>query len=423
MKLGDKLPSKRHLAKQYKVSLTSVQSAYIKLLEEGYIYSKERSGYFVDNIENIFKEPKDIYNLDEENTESKKEDMLCDFTKIGVDKEGFCYRNLSKVMNEIIEQDEILEAVNYQGYEPLREQIANYLQISRGVDVSKEQIIISSGTEHLMQIIFRLIEGLYAIEDPGYPTLRNILNAYKIPYVPIPLDDGGINLEYLFQSHANICVIVPEHQFPTGIRMEKMRREAILNHDNIEYIIEDDYDSEFRYCGQPKPAMKAVDTNDKVIYLGSLSRTLSPAFRLSYMVLPQKLLAKYHEKFSCFGCAVSIIMQKLITEFLKQGYFYKHINKMRKIYENKRNLIKEIAKLNDEINIYGDETGLHLVLEYSEKYNEKEIIDWARKNKVLVKGLSDYGKARTKPALLISFGSLTISEIERGIRILVSYKH
>lgn len=422
----DKLPAKRSLARKYKVSLTSVENAYNKLLEEGYIYSKERSGYYVADTANLFLKSEMVNNTISKKLKKSKrkkkinnDDIICDFTKLGVDQENFCYKQLKRVMAKIVESDEILEPVNYQGHKPLREEIAKYLYVARGIEVSADEIVISSGIEYLMQILFRLIYGLYALEDPGYPMLRNVLEAYQIPYVPIPLDDGGLNLEYLFQSRANVCIVAPEHQFPTGIRMSQERRRAILNHKNIEYIIEDDYDSEFRYKGVPKPALKAIDDKDKVVYIGSISKALSPAFRLSYMVLPKQLLALYHKKFSSFGCPVSIIMQKIITELIKEGYFTQHINRMRKIYETKRNLIRELIAPVENLNIVGDDTGLHLVLECPKEYDEDDIVSKALDKNVLVRGLKSYGKKRNKPSLLLGFGELTLEEIKNGVDVLI----
>lgn len=411
LKADSRLPSKRKLSKEFDVSINTIENAYAKLLEEGFIYSKKRCGYFVSDVG-------ELYILDNEPifTEKEEKKLRYDFAYSGVAEEGFPYEVLRKISGNIIQDIDLLSKVDYQGYYPLRMQIAQYLASSRGVSVHPQQIVISSGTEYLFQIIFKLIEGRYAIEAPQHPMLPNIMDVNKVDYSYIPVDADGMKIDLI--QGANVCVTTPAHQFPTGVIMSMKRRVDLLNRKDIDYIIEDDYDSEFKYSKRPVPALKSIDFLDKTIYIGSFSKSISPAFRLSYMVLPNNLLEKYHSLFNCFICPVPIIVQKILTEFISSGEFEKHLNRMRKIYSKKRQLIVDLLRDRPDIKISGADAGLHIVLEYPNTYTEDEIVSKASSLGVGVYPLSSYGYSNDVPSILLGFATLSSSEIKSGIKIL-----
>ena len=232
-----------------------------------------------------------------------------------------------------------------------------------------------------------------------------------------------MSIDALQNSSANICALTPAHQFPTGIIMNMKRRSEILNCSQIDFVIEDDYDSEFKYSNRPVPALKSIDYPDKVIYMGSFSKSISPSMRVSYMVLPESLLEKYHQLFHCFVCPVSIIIQKILTKFLESGEFEKHLNRMRKIYSKKRQLIVDLLKDCPDIKVTGADAGLHVVLQYPKCFTENEIVAEARKQKIVVYGLESYGKKQEYPSILLGFATLTNKEITEGISLLkeISY--
>ncbi|MEG0249871.1 MAG: PLP-dependent aminotransferase family protein [Peptostreptococcus sp.] len=410
-----RLPSKRQLANEYNISINTVENAYSKLLEEGFIYSKERCGYFVSDVGELY-----IQDNKESVVKAEVATAKYDFSYSGVSKEGFPYKIIRKISNNIIYDMDLLSKVDYQGYLPLRVEISKYLEKSRAFSVDPNQIVISSGSEYLFQIIFKLVGGRYAIEDPSYPMLHNIMDANKIDYEYISVDEHGIMVDLLDNTRANICAITPAHQFPTGVIMNMKRRVDLLNKSTIEYIVEDDYDSEFKYSNRPVPALKSIDYNDKVIYIGSFSKSISPAFRLSYMVLPKKLLNKYHKLYNCFVCPVPIIVQKILTEFIETGEFEKHLNRMRKIYSKKRQTIVESLKSRKDIKISGADAGLHVVLEYPNSYDEQNIVDSALQKGLKVYGLNSYGSKRKHPSILLGFATLSIEELEESIKILKS---
>lgn len=410
-KANTKLPSKRNLAKEYKISLNTVDNAYSKLLEEGFIYSKERQGFFVSDVGELYVlDSKPIHITKEE------ENIEYDFSYSGVSEE-FPYKIFKKISSNIFDNKDILEKVDYQGYLPLRTQISEYLDKSRGFKADPSQIVISSGSEYLFQIIFKLISGKFGIEDPGYSMLSNIMDTNDINYEFIPVDKNGMDLTKLKKSKSDFCVITPAHQFPTGVIMNMQRRVELLNMKKIKYVIEDDYDSEFKYSKRPVPALKSIDVNDKVIYIGSFSKSISPSFRVSFMVLPFDLVEKYNKIFKFFICPVSIMVQKMLTTFIETGEFEKHLNRMRKIYSKKRQLLIDMLSERKDITIRGADAGLHVVLEYPKNYSEEYIVKKAKEKKIKVYGLSSYGTKREIPSILLGFATLSEEKLKEGVKL------
>lgn len=410
-KANTKLPSKRNLAKEYNISLNTVDNAYSKLLEEGFIYSKERQGFFVSDVGELYVlDSKPIHITKEE------ENIEYDFSYSGVSDE-FPYKIFKKISSNIFDNKDILEKVDYQGYLPLRTQISEYLDKSRGFKADPSQIVISSGSEYLFQIIFKLISGKFGIEDPGYNMLSNIMDTNDINYEFISVDENGMDLTKLKKSKSDFCVITPAHQFPTGVIMNMQRRVELLNMKKIKYVIEDDYDSEFKYSKRPVPALKSIDVNDKVIYIGSFSKSISPSFRVSFMVLPFDLVEKYNKIFKFFICPVSIMVQKMLTAFIETGEFEKHLNRMRKIYSKKRQLLIDMLSERKDITIRGADAGLHVVLEYPKNYSEEYIVKKAKEKKIKVYGLSSYGTKREIPSILLGFATLSEEKLKEGVKL------
>lgn len=410
-KANTKLPGKRNLAKEYNISLNTVDNAYSKLLEEGFIYSKERQGFFVSDVGELYVlDSKPIHITKEE------ENIEYDFSYSGVSEE-FPYKIFKKISSNIFDNKDILEKVDYQGYLPLRTQISEYLDKSRGFKADPSQIVISSGSEYLFQIIFKLISGKFGIEDPGYNMLSNIMDTNDINYEFISVDENGMDLTKLKKSKSDFCVITPAHQFPTGVIMNMQRRVELLNMKKIKYVIEDDYDSEFKYSKRPVPALKSIDVNDKVIYIGSFSKSISPSFRVSFMVLPFDLVEKYNKIFKFFICPVSIMVQKMLTTFIETGEFEKHLNRMRKIYSKKRQLLIDMLSERKDITIRGADAGLHVVLEYPKNYSEEYIVKKAKEKKIKVYGLSSYGTKREIPSILLGFATLSEEKLKEGVKL------
>ncbi len=283
-----------------------------------------------------------------------------------------------------------------QGDHALRENIAGYLHEFRGVHCSAEQIVIGAGTEYLLGMIVQIIgkESVYAVENPGYRKTYQVLKSFDASVVLVGLDQEGLSVEQLKKTPASIAYVTPSHHFPLGIVMPINRRLQLLKWANIKdgrYIIEDDYDSEFRFSGRPIPALQGMD-EDRVIYISTFSKSLAPSIRVSYMVLPEKLLEKYRLGFSFYSSTVSRFEQFILLRFIEGNHFERHLNRMRNLYKGRRDTLVEQVKMRfgNLIEITGENAGLHLLLTYHGKLTERDLVRRAAQAGVKVYGLSEY---------------------------------
>ncbi len=421
-----KLPSKRKLSAYLNISQNTIQTSYDQLIEEGYIVAVPKKGFYVSPIDNIL-------NLDLKagskyiETEILSDELVYDFSYHGVDHESFPFTIWRRLTKEAINEYDmdILKPGSSQGRIDLRVSISKYLRHSRGVNCSAEQIVISSGTESLFQILIQLLgqEYVYGIENPGYEKLNLLFKSNNAKFKTIDIDMKGMKIEEIEKSRADILCITPAHQFPSGGIMPITRRIKILNwayENSSRYIIEDDYDSEFKYSGKPIPALFGLDTYDKVIYMGSLSKSLSPSIRVSYMVLPELLLNKYREKLSFIVCPVPTIDQKVLQRFIEDGHFERHINRMRNIYKRKREiLVNELVNIKDKIDVLGADAGLHLLLRVNNGLSEDELVEKAKKTGVGVYGISKYYYDKSSldevPTVLLGYAGMEDNNIRKAI--------
>ncbi|MDP4108403.1 MAG: PLP-dependent aminotransferase family protein [Bacillota bacterium] len=416
-----RLPSKRRLAAHLQCSQNTVQAAYNQLTAEGYISAKPRSGYYVCRLEGIFNIKNEL-SLKPDNSGSGFS-YKYDFSHHGVDLDNFPFATWRKILKDVISEydADLLKAGGTQGELNLRVAISEYLHNSRGVNCSPGQIIVSSGTEFLLLLLIQLFDdgSVFAIENPGYEKLNLIFKSNRAEYKAVDLDEAGMIPEKLFKSRADIACVTPSHQFPTGLIMPVSRRIQLLNWANEKagrYIIEDDYDSEFKYGGRPVPSMQGLNGGGKVIYMGAFSKSLTPAIRISYMVLPEKLMELYREKLSFYICPVPAVEQKALYRFISGGYFERHLNRMRNIYKQKREtLIKALKNALPNSAVKGANAGLHLILTVDNGMSEEELILSARNNGVRVYGISQYyfGDAPKdgNTSLLLGFAALREKEI------------
>ncbi|ENB9403560.1 MULTISPECIES: PLP-dependent aminotransferase family protein [Bacillus] len=421
-----KLPAKRKLAIYLQVSKNTVEAAYEQLLAEGYIESASRKGYFVCKVEQM---------IDVEGSEAKVEEVsfreenyTFDFTQTGVDTNTFPFTTYRKLINDVWQphNNELLFLGHPQGELSLREEIANYLYESRGVRCSASQIVLGAGTQILVKLLFQLLKGSnYAVENPGYHRKMVVFEQGKEKVQMLSLDRDGICMADLENSNANVVFVTPSHQFPYGMIMPITRRTQLLQwakKAKDRYIIEDDYDSEFRYSGKPIPALQGLDTEGKVIYMGTLSKALLPSLRMSYMVLPKKLIKKYQQQYLFYTQSVSRMDQEVIRKFLNEGYWEKHIHKMRVVYRKKRDrLVFEIEKyFSNCVEVIGEDSGLHILLKVHNGMREEELIQEAAKYSIKIYPVSTYYKDGTAPenVVLLGFAILSEEEIAKAIQLL-----
>lgn len=424
LKANEKLPSKRSLAEHLKISVITVETAYAQLLAEGYIYSIEKSGYYVNAIE----QTKPTVKTQKQNKrEEKNISYFMDFKANSISEENFPYATLSRLMRTVMsEQQNILKPLQYNGTKELRDAIAAHLYRFRGMIVDSEQIVIGAGTEYLYNLIIQLLgrDKIYAVENPGYQKIAKIyeLNNVKCRYISI--DAQGFSVKELMKAEADVIHISPTHHFPSGKVMPIKRRYELLrwaNERNARYIIEDDYDSEFRFSGKPIPTLLSIDQSDKVIYMNTFSKSIAPAMRISYMILPEGLARKYHQTMSFYSCTVSGFDQYMLAKFISEGHFEKHINRMKTLYRAKRDaVISAFQKSNlfPKMTITEENAGLHFLLRIETDIPDAVLAERAEKERIRLSFLSEYTHEKTmqnEHMLIVNYSGIDINKLPEAI--------
>ncbi|SHH12729.1 PLP-dependent aminotransferase family protein [Clostridium grantii] len=428
---NSKLPSIRDFSSNTNLSKNTIDAAYQQLIAEGYIRSKSKSGFFVENIEQI---PENLssmdYNSSLKQSKIKEEFCLYDFTNGQIDLDSFPLSTLRKIINEslLTTEKDLLFYGEHVGDKGLRFEISKYIYQSRGVLSSPEQIIIGSGTQQslsLLSLVLQKFDKNLAFEDPGYIGARNVFEHYGFDIASIPVDENGICINKLKESKSKIVYITPSHQFPLGRVMPIKRRVELLNWALKEnsYIIEDDYDGEFRYKGKPIPSLQSLVSNNRVIYLGTFSKSLMPSIRISYMVLPKELMEIYKNNFTIYEQPVPRIIQKSLEIFIKEGHWYKHLKKCRNVYKKKHDLlISSIYKyFGPKAEVIGADSGLHILLKVNNGMDETNLISAAKGLGVKVSPTSIYYSfpKKSNPQLIfLGFAGIKLENIPKGIELL-----
>lgn len=424
----EKLPSKRKLAEFLQLSHNTVDAAYNQLTAEGYVEVIPRKGYFVmayEDLEYIPKQekPKPL--------EKKVNQTRFHFHPSQIDTSSFPFHAWRKLAKQFVteEKQELLWLGSPKGECELQKEIANYLYHARGVICTPQQIIIGAGIEILLQQLLVVLkeDTVYGVEDPGYHLIHRILGTYPKEVHPLAVDADGLMVDGLEELGIDVAYVTPSHHFPYGTILPVNRRMQLLNwasEKEERYIIEDDYDSEFRYSGKAIPSLQSMDQHGKVIYLGSFSKSLMPSIRISYMVLPETLLKEHEEKLSFYHSTVSRIDQHILTEFIRKGLFEKHLNRMRKVYRQKLDLVTNLLKIySNQISLIGGNSGLHVVLRIENGMSEKELVLRAAEANLKVYPLSDYmlvKKEKVTPTIVLGFAGIPTDKLEEAIMLLLS---
>ena len=424
----EKLPSKRKLAEFLQISHNTVDTAYNQLTAEGYVEVIPRKGYFVMAYEDLEYTPKQ--EKPKQQFVQKIHQTRFYFHPSQIDTISFPFNEWRKLAKQFFteEKQELLLLGNPKGEYELQKEIANYLYHARGVVCTPQQIVIGAGIEILLQQLLILLkeETVYGVEDPGYHLIHRILGTYPKEVHPLAVDAEGIIIEDLDEMGIDVAYVTPSHHFPYGTILPVNRRMQLLNWASAKeerYIIEDDYDSEFRYSGKTIPSLQSMDQHGKVIYLGSFSKSLMPSIRISYMVLPEELLKKHDEKLSFYHSTVSRIDQHILAEFIRKGLFEKHLNRMRKVYRQKLDTVINLLKVySKQISIIGGNSGLHVVLMIENGMSEKELVLRAAEDNLKVYPLSDYmlvKKEKATPTIVLGFAGIPTEQLEEAIMILL----
>lgn len=451
---GERLPSTRFLAEYLQVARSTVDYAYSQLQAEGYIEARPCRGYFVCSMDELAgfgdsDAPEDVgvrtaqdadrgaeereAVLGEEDDREGEEregnvpsghDVSWDFSPYDIDMTGFPFSVWKKITKNILTcaNSDLFSRGEPQGDYELRVTISRYLHSSRGVNCRPGQIVVGAGNEYLLMLLEKILgrHVRIAMEDPTYLRSYRIFRSFAYDIVTVGMDGAGMRVDALEREKVQAAYVMPSHQFPTGVVMPIRRRLELLHWAAgapDRYLIEDDYDSEFRFRGKPIPALQASDELGKVIYLGSFSKAIAPAIRISFMVLPEPLLKKYRKECGFYSCTVSRIDQSILNEFIRDGYFERHLNKMRKIYRAKHDLLLEkLAPFQKKFSVSGENAGLHLLLTAKSPCGEDELVAAAARQGVKVYGLSQgAGNAGGCATVLLGFGGLSPDQLAEGI--------
>lgn len=450
---GEKLPSTRFLADYLQVARSTVDYAYAQLLSEGYIESKPCRGYFVCPIEDLLLLEGEASSPGAEtvpagnrrrgraasgepavleggqtlpNGRSVGEDVKeIDFSPYDIDMSGFPFSVWKKITRNILTcaNSDLFARGEAQGDYELRGTISRYLYSSRGVSCAPEQIIVGAGNDYLLLLLEKILgrHVRIAMENPTYKRSYRLFQSFAYPIVTVDMDEWGMRADKLEEAEVSAAYVMPSHQFPTGTVMPIGRRLELLKWADRRpgrYLIEDDYDSEFRFRGKPIPALQASDRRGRVIYVGTFSKAIAPAIRISFMVLPESLLDRYRRDCSFYSCTVSRIDQSILNEFIRDGYFERHLNKMRKIYRAKHELLLErLQPMREEFAVSGENAGLHLLLTSKGGIAEEALVRMAAEHRVRVYGLSEsmVEDAPDCATVLLGFGGLSAEEIAEGV--------
>lgn len=426
---GEKLPSKRSFAKNLGISVITVENAYDQLAAEGYIYSIPKRGFYVTDFKKAIEIEKKNITKEMVPLTSGDSGYLADFSSNQTQSELFPFTIWKKMVREVLNENQMQLMTNPPcgGILYLREAIATYLKEFRGMTVLPEQIIIGAGTEYLYGLLIQLFgkDKIYAVENPGYRKIPQIYKSHQVQCEYINMDDDGVNVSELEEKKADILHITPSHHYPTGIVMPISRRYELLSwasKGENRYIIEDDYDSELRLSGQPIPTLQSIDVSNKVIYMNTFTKTLSSTVRISYMVLPGHLLDKFYKKLSFYSCTVSNFEQYTLAKFIHEGYFEKHINRLRNYYHSKRDaLLNAIqnSRLNDHVTISGEEAGVHFLMEIKSSRKEDKFIQTALSQGIKLAPLSEYyqvSEEAPENVYVMNYSSINENDIDEIIQ-------
>lgn len=434
---GQKLPSKRALAGHLGVSLVTVETAYRQLVAEGYVMSRERSGYFVcelapaekigllsdglpsnlrasdDGLPPDVQAAADGLVLDSRAAAGRSlsdsrlavdgaefdSPVLVDFTRGDAATKIFPYSAWAKTVRRVLSDstpESLAQASTAAGSPQLRRAISNYLREYRGMSVSPSQIIIGAGSQALYQLVVQLLgrQKTYAVETPGYPLLIKMYASLNAKACLIPVDEQGANVGALAESNADVLHVMPSHQFPTGVVMSAARRRELLNwtrEASGRFIIEDDYDSEFRMRGRPVATLFGIDAAGKVLYLNSFAKSLGDAFRIAYLVLPESLTERFGVELGFYSNTVSPLDQLALARFLEEGHYERHVNRLRTHARRSQDALVETLRkgpLTNRLHFEGLGGGLHFVMALKDERSECELADLARQSGL---GLSPMG--------------------------------
>lgn len=427
-----RLPSVRNLTVELFISRNTVEGAYQELYAEGYIYSKPRSGYFVSALDQDAAPHSLAGKIPTHGNHPRppSPSFMYNFHPARLDPDSFPGALWRKCLSDSVRESsaDFSRYGDPQGEWRLRSSIQSYLERSRGVICSPDQIVICGGLQQSLDIVAHLLKNnhsVVAIENPGYHLPRSVFRNHSFTIIPVPVESAGLDLNSLKASKSTIVYVTPSHQLPLGYVMPVANRLTLIEwaESGGKYIIEDDYDSELRYHGKPIPSLQGLRPTGNIIYTGTFSKILSPALRVSYLVLPQSLLPAYRRRFQDYFSSVSLLEQKALALFMDQGHWERHVRRMRTVYKRKHDALLQSVEhyFGSRATVVGQGAGLHVVLQLSgTTLSEADIIARATQSGIVLFPISAFyvSGAPLFPTLMLGFGGMTASEIEQGVALL-----
>lgn len=414
---GAQLPPTRSFAQELGVSRSTVVTAYDQLTAEGYIDGRQGSGYRVCGMQTVEMTPPKP--APSHTTSLPPAEPSHPFMSGNPDMRLFPFRAWAKTVARIGRQtpEDLLISQSLQGHPDLRSTIATHVHEWRGVSAQPEQIFVTAGSIEALELCLRVLSepgDAVALENPGYQPMRRQVEAQGLRPIDMPLDDQGALVP---DDHARLAVLTPSHQFPLGGTMSPARRQAFLGWARAldGWIIEDDYDSEFRFAGHPIPALAGFDGLDRTIYVGSFSKIFSAGLRLGYVIVPFSLRDQFAEVLTQFGGKASIMPQAPLAAFMQSGEFYRHLRRVRRHYARRRNyLMERLARDFADIGTFTDhQAGMQIVLHLKPSLKDTEIAKRAQSQKIALGALSEYYSGAMAGNGLI-FGYCGFEEAEMG---------
>ncbi len=427
---GTKLPSKRAFAKNLGVSVITVETAYAQLMAEGYIYSLPKRGFYVEKLERgSLPRPRPAEKPLPPPEQSPV--WFADLVTNHMPAENFPFSTWTRLLRNVLSDqgEELMRASSAQGRRELQEAICQHLYSFRGMTVEPEQIVVGAGTEHLYGLLVQLLgrDKIYGVEEPGYQKPARIYESNGARCAFLPMDGAGVRADVLEDSGVDILHISPSHQFPTGIVMPVSRRYELLGwcaRQEGRYILEDDYDCEFRTGGKPIPTLQSIDASERVIYINTFSKTLASTIRISYMVLPVSLVEPFRRRLGFYACPVSSFEQLALTQFIREGYFEKHINRMRNHYRAQRDsILRQLraSPIADRIAVRMENEGLHFLLEVQGELTDADLVRSAEREGVRISCLSQYyhGAPDESHVIVVNYAGLPTDRTPEAVERLI----
>lgn len=416
---GERLPSKRALAEHLRVSVVTVEGAYQQLVAEGYVDARPRRGFFVSPVDPRLPAAEAAGELP---PEAPPPAWRLDLKSGRADPAFFPSALWARLTRQVLSEGAHLAPVPHQGLPALRQAIAQDLRDFKGMAVSPEQIVVGAGAEYLYLLLAQLLgrEAVIALEDPGYPKIRQVYGKWGADCRPVPLDGQGMRLDALYASGATAAHLSPAHHYPTGIVTPIARRQALLRwaEEADGLLIEDDYDSEFRFTGRPLPTLQSIDGRGRVVYMNTFSQTISPSMRVGFMVLPPRLLERCRRELGFYASTVPALEQQVLARFLSGGGYEQHLSRTRKKYRLLREAVLErfrqypfAASLTDR------GAGLHFLLRLNTGESDQALRRRAEGLGVRLGFLSEYA-AVPSPAyahtLVVNYAGLHVEQLDEA---------